>query len=174
MTKEIRFADAIQLTQNFVSQLGNQQLAAAQITDFVANLVATTEGARGFFVGYLTSESTIPDSHHPALLEGLAAHREVVADLLVKNLAMSTAQALHFQRQQQPDMAANSRIVADRSRQLITQLNWPEIQALCRHLDYSITQREGVYTEFLTRWGYDLEQMQAIQRIVNELDPNTN
>lgn len=167
MTPEIRFADAIALTENFVTQLGHQQLPPSAITDFVAGLVATQEGARGFFVGYLTNTDPIVDHPHPAVLVGLNAQRQVVADLLVKNLAMSTAQELHFQRQAQPDMAANSQVVAKRSQQLIAQLAWPELSERCQKLAHSTETGTGEYAEFLTRWGYDAAQQQAIQRIMN-------
>jgi hypothetical protein len=174
MTTEIRFADAIELTQNFVTQLGNQQLQPAQITDFVAKLVATSEGARGFFVGYLTNEDSIVDDHHPGVLAGLATQRQLVSDLLVKNLAMSTAQELHFQRQHQPDMVANSQLVARRSQQLMGKLNWPELLERCQKLEQSAAHGNGEYAEFLTRWGYDREQRQAIQRIMNVVSSATS
>jgi hypothetical protein len=174
MTKEMRFADAIELTQNFVTQLSSQQLQSPQITDFVASLVATSEGARGFFVGYLTNEDSIVNDHHPAVLVGLGAQRELVSDLLIKNLAMSTAQALHFQRQNQPDMAANSQLVAQRSQQLIAKLDWPELPEQCHKLAQSAADGQGEYAEFLTRWGYDEEQKQAIQRIMNVVSSATS
>jgi hypothetical protein len=167
MTTEMRFAAAIELTQAFVLQL--DQLPPDQITSFVADLVATQEGARGFFVGFLTSNEDLADCPHSAILQGLAANPPLVADLLVKNLAMSTAQELHFQRQGQPEMAANSQRVARRSRQLIVMLQWPELQQLCTELGQSATTGLGEYSEFLQRWGYDQEQKQAIQRLMAEI-----
>jgi hypothetical protein len=169
MPTEVKFADAIELTQEFVLQLAAQQLPAPQITSFVADLVATKEGARGFFVGYLNSTESVVDLVHPAVLAGLAAHPHLVADLLVKNLAMSTAQTLHFQRQAQPEMAANSQTVAKRSQQLIEQLRWPELLELCQQLEQSAANGHGNYAEFLTRWGYDQEQQQAIQRVMSTI-----
>jgi hypothetical protein len=171
MTTEIKFAAAIELTQEFVLQLGAGQLSPQQITSLVANLVATQEGARGFFVGYLTSSEPIVDKIHPSVLAGLAAHPSLVADLLVKNLAMSTAQSLHFQRQSQPEMTANSQTVAKRSQQLIEQLHWPELIDRCQKLEQSAKDGSGEYAEFLARWGYDQEQKQAIQRILGEIRP---
>ncbi len=167
MTTGIKFAAAIELTEQFVQQLQDKQLTAEQITIFVQDLVATTEGARGFFVGYLTSDANIVDQldqYISAIAQGLQAHPEVVADLLVKNLAMSTAQQLHFQRHDQPDMASNSARVADRSRQLLKTLKLPLIQEICQQLSQSILTGTGAYVEFLERWGYDDEQKSAIQQ----------
>ncbi len=164
MTSGIKFAAAIELTQQFVQQLSQQQLSPAQITTFVQDLVGTTEGARGFFVGYLTSDESIVDQPTPAIVQGLHAHPAVVADLLVKNLAMSTAQSVHFQRDDQPEMANNSVRVADRSRQLLVMLALPQVQENCRQLSHSIQTSTGEYVDFLERWGYDPYQKQAIQQ----------
>jgi hypothetical protein len=169
MTTNLKFADAIELTQQLVSQLPENQLSPAQITQLVQNLVATTEGARGFFVGYLTNDAAIVDQPSPAIIQGLQAHPAVVADLLVKNLAMSTAQHVHFQRSEQPDMASNSATVARRSRQLIALLDMPLIHQLGQQLSQSIQTKTGKYVEFLERWGYDPEQQAAIQQQMDSL-----
>jgi hypothetical protein len=169
MTTEIRFAAAIELTQAFILQLAGGELTPAQTADFVANLVGTQEGARGFFVGYLTSGEAIVDRPDAGILQGLAAHPAMVADLLVKNLAMSTAQNLHFQRADQPEMAANSQAVATRSQRLIELLAWPELRQLCGQLEQSAATGLGEYAEFLQRWGYDPDQKQAIQRVMTGL-----
>jgi hypothetical protein len=163
MTTGIKFAAAIELTQQFVLQLQAGELTAAQVEQFVADLVQTQEGARGFFVGYLTSGEVVADQLNPAIIQGLAAHPQVVADLLVKNLAMSTGQHLHFQREGQADMAANSATVAARSAQLITALPIPEIKDIVQQLLVAIRTGDGAYSEFLMRWGYDSEQKKAIE-----------
>lgn len=169
MTTEMRFAAAIDLTQAFLGQLAAAQLTPAQITSFVADLVASQEGARGFFVGYLTSPEAIADHPDPAILQGLATNPPLVTDLLIKNLAMSTAQQCHFQRDGQSEMAAHSQKVAERSRQLITRLQWPELFQHCAQLSESATTGLGQYGEFLQRWGYDQEQKQAIQRVMSTI-----
>jgi hypothetical protein len=163
MTTGIKFAAAIELTQQFVLQLQAQALTAEQIEKFVADLVQTQEGARGFFVGYLTSNEAIADQLNLDIIKGLATHPEVVADLLVKNLAMSTAQNLHFLRASQADMAANSATVAARSAQLITALQLPICKEITLQIVEAIRTGTGAYADFLVRWGYDTEQKQAIE-----------
>jgi hypothetical protein len=164
MTTNMKFPAAIELTHQFVEQLVADQLTPTQITQFVQGIVATTEGARGFFVGYLTNEAAVVDQPSPAITAGLSAHPEIVADLLVKNLAMSTAQQLHWQRSEQPNMATNSAIVSKRSRQLMELLTMPQLQEISQQLSDSIQTNSGTYAEFLERWGYDTEQKAAIQQ----------
>ncbi len=169
MTTGIKFAAAIELTQQFVLQLQDEALTSEQVQIFVTDLVATQEGARGFFVGYLTNGLAVVDNKvHPGIVAGLQAHPEVVADLLVKNLAMSTAQNLHFLREEQADMAANSATVAKRSRQLIDSLQMPEVKVISQQIIEAIRTGAGEYAEFLERWGYDAEQKKAIEQALDQ------
>ena len=49
----IKFDEAIDLTQVFLLQLKKNQLTPEQILDFVSALMQTANGARGFFVTYI-------------------------------------------------------------------------------------------------------------------------
>jgi hypothetical protein len=84
-------------------------------------------------------------------------------------LAMSTAQNLHFLREGQGDMAANSATVAKRSRQLIAALQMPQIKIISQKIVDAIRTGAGEYAEFLERWGYDAEQKAAIDQTLKDL-----
>ena len=165
----IKFDAAIDLTQVFLTQLKKQELTSAQVLDFVSALIQTANGARGFFVTYLTSPDPICDEPQPEIITAIATHPEIAADLLVKNIAMSTAQQLYHQRRNDSEMMASSATVAARTTKMIEALNLPQIQTLCRELVSTIQTGTGSYTEFLTRWGYDDEQKQSIDRVVSQL-----
>jgi hypothetical protein len=165
----IKFDEAIELTQTFLSQLKANELTSPQIQDFVGALVQTANGARGFFVTYLTSIDPICDEPLAEIIAALHAHPEIAADLLVKNIAMSTAQQLYHQRRNDPDMVASSATVAMRTTTIVQQLNLPHIQNLCRELVDTIHTGTGSYRDFLTRWGYDEEQKNAIAQVVSAL-----
>ncbi|WP_373541120.1 hypothetical protein [Chamaesiphon sp.] len=165
----VRFDQAIELTQAFLLQLKKYELTSSQIQEFVANLVQTANGARGFFVTYLTAPDPICDDPQPEIITALHAHPEITADLLVKNIAMSTAQQLYHQRRNDLDMVASSATVAARTTKIIQQLNLSQIQDLCRELVNTIETGNGSYQEFLTRWGYDDEQKRAISQAVSSL-----
>ena len=165
----VKFDEAIDLTQAFLLQLKKQELTSNQIQEFVADLVQTANGARGFFVTYLTASDPICDAPQPEIIAALQAHPEIAADLLVKNVAMSTAQQLYHQRRNDLEMVASSATVAARTTKIIQQLNLPQIQDLCRELVSTIEAGNGSYQEFLTRWGYDDEQKHAIAQAVSSL-----
>jgi hypothetical protein len=165
----IKFDAAINLTQVFLTQLAKNELTSAQILDFVSALIQTANGARGFFVTYLTSQDPICNEPQPEIITAIATHPEIAADLLVKNIAMSTAQQLYHQRRDDSEMMASSATVAARTTKMIEALNLPQIQVMCRELVSTIQTGTGSYTEFLTRWGYDDEQKLSIDRIVSQL-----
>jgi predicted regulator of Ras-like GTPase activity (Roadblock/LC7/MglB family) len=165
----IKFDEAIDLTQTFLMQLKKNELTSSQIQDFVSALVRSANGARGFFVTYLTAADPICDEPRSEIIAALQATPEIAADLLVKNMAMSTAQQIYHQRRNDPDMAASSAIVAARTTKIIQQLNLPQIQELCRELVTTIQTGTGTYSEFLTRWGYDDEQKNSIEQVVSQL-----
>ncbi len=162
----LKFEQAISLTQTFLTKLNKNELTSAEIFIFVSELIQTANGARGFFVTYLTTPDPIADQPQPEIIAALQAHPEVASDLLVKNLAMSTAQQIYHHRRSDTEMIASSAIVAARTTKIIERLNLPQIQAMCRELVNTIETGTGDYREFLTRWGYDDEQKQALARSV--------
>jgi hypothetical protein len=166
---DVKFDAAISLTQTFLTQLQNNQLTSSQIQKFVSDLVETSNGARGFFVTYLTSPEPICDEPRPEIIASLGVHPEIAADLLVKNIAMSTAQQLYHHRRNDSEMAASSATVAARTIKIIQQLNLPQIQEMCRDLVSTINTGTGSYGEFLKQWGYDEEQKQAIAQVLSQL-----
>lgn len=165
----IKFDAAIDLTQLFLTQLKKNELTSAQILDFVSALIQTSNGARGFFVTYLTTPDPICDEPQAEVITAIATHPDIAADLLVKNIAMSTAQQLYHQRRNDNDMMASSATVAARTTKMIRLLNLPQIQEMCRELVSTIQTGSGSYTEFLARWGYDDEQKQSIGQVVSQL-----
>jgi hypothetical protein len=166
---KIEFDEAIELTQVFLIQLKKNELSPSEIQDFVSALVRSANGARGFFVTYLTALEPICDEPRSEIIAALQANPDIVADLLVKNLAMSTAQQIYHQRRNDPEMMASSGTVATRTTKIIQQVNLDRIRDLCRELVQTIHTGNGSYSDFLIRWGYDEEQKQAIDRVFSQL-----
>jgi hypothetical protein len=166
---DIKFDEAISLTQTFLMQLKSNELTSSQIQDFVSTLVKTANGARGFFVVYLTAQEPICDEPQSEIIAALASQPEISAELLVKNIAMSTAQQLYHHRRNDPEMVTSSISIAARTTKIIKQLNLPQLQDMCRELVSTINTGTGAYSEFLQRWGYDDEQKKSIVQAVTQL-----
>ena len=168
-TESISFPNAIAETQDLLVKISAQQLSEQEITNVIANLVKTQPGARGFFVGYLTGDCPLADSPSSGVVAGLESAPGVVSDLLVKNVAMSTAMRLTHERNADTEAAGGSVKVTDRSIKLIELLQIPQLKQELDELASTIEQGKGKYQGFLTRWGYDQEQKQTILATVSQL-----
>lgn len=166
----LSFEQAIALTQSLLEQLEQNTLSDTAFEETVAALVGTENGARGFFVTYLSDERPLVDHHIPSVAQALQAAPAVIAPLMVKNLAMSTAMALAHRRNHNESLAQGSDRVRSRTLQLIESLPLPELREQAQQLVVSIDTETGDYQPFLERWGYDPEQRQAIRQAFEQTD----
>lgn len=165
----VSFEEAIALTQELLSQMEKEELSQSEIQESIANLVKSQNGARGFFVTYLTDDRSLADKPSPAVFRALETSPEIVPELLVKNVAMSAGMEVHHRRNGDEEMAASSGRVRSRSVDLIENLNIPALKTIEKELYESAVTGGGVYQKFLERWGYDGEQRDAIGRSLKPL-----
>jgi hypothetical protein len=136
------------------------------LADRVGQLIGSRDGARGFFVVSLTSDSPLMDRlPEPLVVEIRHAGAELV-DLTARNLAMSTAMGLHHGRAGDAQQQGRSERIRERSSELLRQL---QPQLVKQRLDVMLaaaTTGSGPDQEFFERWGYDPEQKGAIAAAV--------
>lgn len=168
-TETVTFEEAISLTQSFLSEVEAGTLSESEIETVLTSLVKTENGARGFFVTFLTDHRPLADTPSAAVLLALQTSPEIVAPLLVKNLVMSSAMVIHHGRGGNQEMAASSARVRLRSAYLIKQLKGPGLQAQIQEMLASLTTGEGSYQEFLQRWGYDQGQRQVMREALEDV-----
>jgi len=159
------FEEAIAYTEKLLSRT---DLDDAQLQSEITNLVKTANGARGFFVCFLTGEWELADNPSPTIIQALQAETAAIAELLVKNLAMSTAMAITHRRNGRPDQADDSDRVSKRTALLIEKVDLPEVRVITTQMLNSATTNTGDYAAFLEKWGYDDEQKQAIANVLNK------
>jgi hypothetical protein len=165
----ISFEQAIELTHALMAELLQDQVTEVELESILSALVRSENGARGFFVTYLTSELPIADRPSAAVLQGLRSSPTIVSELLVKNLAMSTAMMLTHTRNQNPELAAGSQRVQTRTTSLIQQTQIPELSVKLQQLHQSVETGVGEYQNFLDRWKYDDEQRNAIAQVISRV-----
>jgi hypothetical protein len=161
VSETISFEDAIALSQKLFAE----SLSAAELESIISALVQTENGARGFFVTYLTNDAP-QDLPLASVVQGLRASPSIVGELLVKNLAMSTAMILTHDRKGKTDLVNGSKRVQQRTLQVMQELQSPAVQAKLQQLRDTLESGNGEYQNFLDRWGYDAEQRQAIQAVI--------
>jgi hypothetical protein len=94
-----------------------------------------------------------------------SAGRDVV-DLSVRNLAMSTAMALHHKRSGDGNQQAGSERVTLRCTELLRLLEPNLVKERLEQLLEATIDNAGADVSFLERWGYDDEQKHAISSSV--------
>jgi hypothetical protein len=178
MRESVTFEEAIALTQSLMSQMEAGELSVQESAEAIAQLVKTENGARGFFVTYLTSEGTLADNPSPEVIQALQSSPDTVAELLVKNLAMSAAMAVAHRRNTNEAMAQGSDRVRSRTTRFIEQVKLPQVNELALALRESAVTGTGTYKTFLQKWGYDAEQRQiicqALDRVLPKITENPN
>jgi hypothetical protein len=164
------FPQAMEIAAQWIGLWEAGELSDEVLADRVGELVVSRDGARGFFVVSLTGEAPLLDRLPEALVAALRQAGEGVVDLTARNLAMSTAMALHHQRAGDRDLQGGSEQVQRRSTELLRHL---EPVAVKKRLETLLAaaaaaerggaeQAVGNDRAFLDRWGYDLEQRKAI------------
>jgi hypothetical protein len=157
--KIMTFEEAIAYTETLLSR---QDLDEVTLESEIAELVQTANGARGFFVTFLTGEWKLADHPSIGVIRALQSTPNAIAELLVKNLAMSTAMAITHQRAGNLQQSASSHRVAQRTALLIAKVDFSEVRIIAAQMQASAISGHGEYAAFLEKWGYDAEQKQAI------------
>ena len=169
---DITFDQAIDFSNSLLEKIEAKEISSSEIEATVSELVKTENGARGFFVTYLTTDKALADNPSQEVVQALRSHLEIVAQLLAKNVAMSAATALTHQRNGNEEMAKSAATVRDRTSNLIQLVDRSDVYSCCGELLQSATTGEGKYKAFLDRWGYDREQRQLICQALEKVLPN--
>ena len=170
-TEALSFPQAIAATQTLLDKISANQLSEAEIRQQISSILSTKNGGRGFFAFYLTCELPLADNPSEGAIDGLKSASQVTSELLVKNLAMSSAMTVVHARNSDFDNFEGSQKVARRARHLIQKVDLKEIENELQKLQYTIETEKGEYSNFLSYWNYDREQKRAIQKAIFDVLP---
>lgn len=163
---QLDFEQAIQFTRFLVDRVENGEIKGSALQAAVADVTSTRDGARGFFVAYLTDPRPLADRPPAEIIRGLRSAVALIPELLAKNLVMSAAQALVHRQKDDPENAKGSERVCRRSAELIALLDLPAVWQALRELQHSLSTGEGSYQAFLERWGYTARQKAHMREVV--------
>lgn len=160
------FEQAIQFTRFLLERIENGEIKGPALQAAVAGVAGTRDGARGFFVAYLTDPRPLADRPPAEILRGLRSAPAVIPELLAKNLVMSAAQALVHRQRDDRENAEGSERVCRRSAELIALLDMPAVWQALSELLQSLRSGEGTYQGFLERWHYTVRQKAHMREVV--------
>ena len=161
------FKEAMQAAMLWCESWENDEISDEVISDRVGELIKTVEGARGFFVVSLSIDCPLMDRFPDALIFQLRSSGEIVVDLTVKNLAMSSAMVITHRKNNDPQEFQSERIKI-RCIELLKLLDSNQVK---NRLDVLLeaTKGNGSDLKFLNRWGYSEEQLNAISESIYQV-----
>ena len=163
----LSFPEAIAFTQTWLEEVEAQTLSDTEILAQMQALLSHRDGVRGFFVSYLTGNNPLADQPPGIFLDGFTQVAEHIYEILVKNVAMSTAMAIAHRRNGDFNQQQGSERVKTRSLNLLKQLEQRGLVIFTNErlrLLQTLEAGSGDYQDFLQRWQYDPEQCEAIRR----------
>jgi len=161
------FKEAMQASMLWCKSWENDEISDEVISDRIGELIKTVEGARGFFVVSLSIDCPLMDRFPDALIFQLRSSGEIVVDLTVKNLAMSSAMIITHRKNNDPQEMQSERIKI-RCIELLKLLDSTQVK---ERLDVLLeaTKGNGTDLKFLKKWGYNDEQINAISESIYEV-----
>tara|TARA_Y100001968_G_scaffold24145_1_gene18926 strand:- start:1439 stop:1951 length:513 start_codon:yes stop_codon:yes gene_type:complete len=161
------FKEAMQASMLWCKKWENDEISDEVISDLIGELVKTIEGARGFFVVSLSIDCPLMDRFPDALIYKLRSSGEIVVDLTVKNLAMSSAMKIIHKKNNDPQEMQSERIKI-RCIELLKLLDSNQVK---KRLDILLeaTKGNGADLKFFEKWGYNNEQINAISESIYEV-----
>ena len=158
------FKQAMEATLIWCKSWENDEISNEVISDRIGELIKTVEGARGFFVVSLSIDCPLMDRLPDALIFKLRSAKEIVVDLTVKNLAMSSAMVVTHHENNDP-LEIQSERIKIRCIELLKLLDSNQVK---KRLDVLLeaTKGKGTDLRFLNRWGYKNEQIKAISESI--------
>ncbi len=169
------FHNSIEVSQKLIEKIEattiRSDLAAQQISDLLSDMVT----ARGFFVSLLTGEWKFNNKIPQLIVDSIRTNPGNAYTLLARNLVMSSATAVAYERSDKRELAQGSDRVAVRSQFLIAELNNKEmhkelsdmllaVKNRMKGLTVSNNDNVASYSAFLERWSYDSEQIHAVEQ----------
>lgn len=167
--ESLSFPQAIATTESLIDQINSNQLSELEVQQQISSILSSKNGGRGFFVAYLTSDIPWADNPSVGVLNGLKSTQEMSCELLVKNLAMSSAMIVAHSLNNDSENVAGSQKVYRRTCNLIQQLNLQLVNKKLQELQNTIKNGSGEYQKFIERWDYSSEQKKAIQNSISQL-----
>ena len=159
--KEPTFEEAIHFAMIWCNAWDREEISDEVLAERVAELLKSSNGARGFFVASLSSESPLMDRLPDPLIFKLTEAKELVIDLAVRNLVMSTAMGIIHKRNRSQDQQSGSERISMRCIDLLRKLDPLSVKKRIETM-LEATEGKGDDVNFLKKWGYDKEQKSAI------------
>ncbi len=163
------FKQAMDATLLWCKSWEIQEISDEVLAERISELLLTVEGARGFFVISLSIDSPLMDRLPDPLIYQFREAGKLVIDLTVKNLAMSSAMAIQHKKDNNFQQQLQSERINARCIELLKLLETNSVKERLEELFEATKGGKGKDTQFLKKWSYTKDQINAISNSILEV-----
>ncbi len=165
--KEASFTQAINISSQWCKEWGEDLLSEEVLADRIAALIKTRNGLRGFFAYALSDKDCFLLDKLPfSLMYKLNEGGEAVAEIVVKNLIMSSAQIIIHRRDNNHEYEIASENISDRCKAILRLL---ETNAVTRSVNKLLRDLDNMGNSFNNSVKYNSEQKEFIKKQILDI-----
>ena len=165
--KEASFTQAINISAKWCKEWGEDLLSEEVLADRIAELIKTRNGLRGFFAYALSDKDCLLLDELPfSLIYKLYEGGDEVADIVVKNLIMSSAQIIIHRRENNHEYEITSENISDRCKAILKML---ETKSVTKSINQVLRNLDNMGNSFENSIKYDAEQKEFIKKQILDI-----
>ena len=165
--KEASFTQSISISAKWCKEWGEDLLSDEVLADRIAELTKTKNGLRGFFAYALSDKDCFLLDKLPfSLIYKLNEGGEVVAEMVVKNLIMSSAQIIIHRRDNNHEYEISSEIISDRCKAILRLI---ETKSVTKSVNQALRELDNMGNSFDNSVKYDSEQKEFIKKQILDI-----
>ena len=160
--KEATFTQAINISAQWCKEWGDDLLSEEVLADRIAELIKTKNGLRGFFAYALSDKDCFLLDKLPfSLIYKLNEGGDDVAEIVLKNLIMSSAQVIIHKRDNNLEYEITSENISDRCQAILRLL---ETKSVTKSVNQVFRDLDNMGNSFDNSVKYDSEQKEFIKK----------
>ena len=165
--KEASFTQAINISAQWCKEWGEDLLSEEVLADRIAELIKKRNGLRGFFAYALSDKDCFLLDKLPfSLIYKLNEGGDVVAEIVIKNLIMSSAQIIIHRRDKNHEYEITSENISDRCKAILKLL---ETKSVIKYVNQVLRDLDNMGNGFDKSIKYDSEQKEFIKKQIFEI-----
>lgn len=165
--KQVSFTQAINISAQWCKAWGDDLLSEEVLADRIAELIKTRNGLRGFFAYALSDKDCFLLDKLPfSLIYKLNEGGVDVAEIVVKNLIMSSAQIIIHRRDKNYEYAIKSENISDRCKAILRLI---ETKLVTNSVNQVLGNLDNMGNSFDDSVKYDTEQKEFIKKQILDI-----
>ena len=165
--QEATFTQAINISAQWCKEWGEDLLSEEVLADRIAELIKTKNGLRGFFAYALSDKDCFLLDKLPfSLIYKLNEGGDDVAEIVLKNLIMSSAQVIIHKRDNNLEYEITSENISDRCKAILRLL---ETKSVTKTVNQVLRDLDDMGNSFDNSVKYDSEQKEFIKKQILDL-----